>query len=266
MPTLHVVIPFYDEEATLRACVDRVIAAPMPAGWSKSLVLIDDHSGDNTGALAMAMVDELRAAGGEAITLLAHTENRGKGAGLRTGFEHILHSAAPDEDVVIIQDADLEYDPADYPRLLEPIARGEAEVVYGSRFGRHRAAGGLWPRIHRAGNALLTAFSNLMTGYRVTDMECCYKLMPVRILRRVLPMLDEDRFGVEPQITAALARLNVRLAEVPVSYAPRNTAEGKKIGVRDGVRAIYVITRERLRRRPVVITPDTPVVDRKASS
>lgn len=261
MPTLHVVIPFYDEQATLRACVDRVLAAPLLEGWSKSLVLIDDHSGDNTGALADELVKEL-AGSGRRLMLLVHAENRGKGAGLRTGFEHILRTGAPDDDVVIIQDADLEYDPAEYAPLLAPIARGEAEVVYGTRFGSHRAAGGWWSRIHRAGNALLTAFSNLMTGYRVSDMECCYKLMPVRILRRVLPMLDEDRFGVEPQITAALARLNVRLAEVPVSYAPRNVAEGKKIGVRDGLRAIYVITRERLRRRPVMILPDVPSAER----
>lgn len=247
---LHVVIPFYDEEATLRACVDRVTNALLPPGWSRRLVLIDDCSGDDTGAVARALVADLDARG-ERINLLSHEHNRGKGAALRTGFDAVLRdSSAMDDDVVIIQDADLEYDPGDYAALIAPLARGEADVVFGSRFGAHRRARGLWPKIHRAGNALLTAFSNLMTGYRVTDMECCYKVFPLPVLRRVRPMLSEDRFGVEPQIAAALARLNLRLAEVPVGYAPRNPAEGKKIGFKDVFDAVRVITRERLRRAP----------------
>jgi glycosyltransferase involved in cell wall biosynthesis len=187
---------------------------------------------------------------GHAVKLLRHQRNQGKGAALRTGFDSVLEGAPPDDDLVIIQDADLEYDPADYAALMEPLLRGAADAVVGSRFGRHQALRGLDRRLHAAANGFLSWLSNLATGYRLRDMECCYKLIPVGLLRRLRGRLSEPRYGVEPQLVAALSALRARVVEVPVSYDPRSAAEGKKIGWRDGVRAIYVIAVQRLRRDP----------------
>jgi hypothetical protein len=156
---------------------------------------------------------------------------------------------AQDADAVLVQDADLEYDPADYPALLGALARPGTGAVFGDRWVRAPRDTG-YRRLHAAANGLLTRASNAATGLGVRDMECCYKLLPVPVLRRVRPWLSEERFGIEPQVAAALARLRVRVAEVPVSYAPRSFAAGKKIRWTDGVRALWVIVRERTRRAP----------------
>jgi glycosyltransferase involved in cell wall biosynthesis len=249
MPALHVVVPIYNERSTLDACLDRIVAASLPAPWTRALWLVDDHSEPAAYAGAETAARRLRAAG-HRVALLRHEVNRGKGAALRTGFDAIL-SAHPDPgDLAVIQDADLEYDPSDFAALMAPIIAGEANVVIGTRWrGCAAPPRSLKRRVHAWGNGVLTALSNLMTGYRVSDMECCYKLMTADVLRRVRPMLTEDRFGVEPQLVASLARLGERVREVPVRYDPRSVAEGKKIGIRDGLRALWVIARERLRGR-----------------
>ena len=185
------------------------------------------------------------------LGLRCHRTNQGKGAAVATGFDAILAADPPDDDLVIIQDADLEYDPANYPRLMEPLLRGEADAVIGSRWGGdRRRVRGLKRRLHAWANGVLTGLSNLMTGYRLGDMECCYKLLTVGLLRQVRPRLSEPRYGVEPQMVAVLARLGASIREVTVSYDPRSAAEGKKIGWTDGIRALYVIARERFRPLP----------------
>jgi dolichol-phosphate mannosyltransferase len=248
MPVLHVVVPFYNEPDTLEPCLRRVLDITLPSGWSMRLVLVDDHSEPHARDAAERAAECLSKAG-HPVALRRHEVNCGKGAALRTGFDAVLEEAHCG-DLVIIQDADLEYDPADYARLMKPILDGETSVVIGTRWGTHRPVDGLKRRLHAWGNRILTSVSNLLTGYRLGDMECCYKLFTVDVLRRVRPRLTEDRFGVEPQIVAALARLGERVVEVPIDYQPRGFSAGKKIGLTDGARALYVIVRERLRPRP----------------
>jgi dolichol-phosphate mannosyltransferase len=245
--TLHVVIPVYNERGTLEPCVRRVLATKLPADWSLHITLIDDRSSDSHFPTVQTLVDTLQSEQ-RPLTFLRHAVNKGKGAALQTGFDAILASGASEDDLAIIQDADLEYDPADYAALMQPIIDGRADAVVGTRWGTHRPLRGLKHKIHAWGNGVLTMLSNLMTGYRVSDMECCYKVLPLHLLRRLRPMLSENRFGIEPQIVASLSLLKARVVEVPVSYDPRGLAEGKKIGWRDGVRALLVITRERFRR------------------
>ncbi len=246
MPSLHVVIPFYNEESTLEPCVRRVVAASLPEGWGLAICLVDDHSRTPAARAAESLASRLRAEG-HRVSLIRHERNRGKGAALQSGFDEVLAGDAHDNDVVIIQDADLEYDPADYRKLIEPIVNREAEAVLGTRWGRHRRVRGFKHKLHAWANAAVTKLSNLMTGLSVGDMECCYKLMPVQLLRRVRPLLTEQRFAIEPQIVATWARLAVRVAEVPVSYHPRGPGAGKKITWRDAAGAVYVACRERFR-------------------
>lgn len=246
MHVLHIIIPFYNERATLGTCLERVVAAPLPTGWRRALLLVNDSSNDGSGDVAAELVQSL-ATRGIAAVLLHHPVNRGKGAALQTGFDHVLSVAAPD-DLAIIQDADLEYDPNDYARLLEPLIAGEAAVVFGTRWGRHTRTEGLWRKTHALGNRVLTGFSNLLTGHRVSDMECCYKVFTMEALRTIRPRLTEERFGIEPQIAAAVARHRLKLVERPVTYAPREVSAGKKIRARDGFRAFWVMARERFRR------------------
>lgn len=240
MPTLHVVMPVYNEPVTLAAAVDRVVAAPMPAGWRVQATLIDDGSDTATKAAIAAIAARLP------VTTLAHPKNRGKGAAIRTGFAHVLTHAA-DEDRILIQDADLEYDPADFAALLAPSIAGEADLVLGNRWATPPA--GLKRLAHRLANGFLTLASNLTTGLKVHDMECCFKLFTVPAMRRVIGDLDEERFGIEPQIVASAARHRLRVREVPVSYAPRSFEEGKKIRMKDGFRVFVVLLRERGRTR-----------------
>ncbi len=233
MKRLSVVVPVYNEESTVTALLDRVAAAPLADGiGSVEVVVVDDGSADDTWGRLSAWRPVARGDGLDiAVQRLQHPANRGKGAALRTGF------AAVTGDIVIIQDADLEYDPAQYPVLLDPILRGLADVVYGSRFlgGPHRVLF-FW---HYVGNRFLTLVSNMFSDLNLTDMETCYKVFSIEVLRSV--ELCSDRFGFEPEVTAKVARTGCRIYEVPISYHGRTYAEGKKIGWKDGVSAIFTI-------------------------
>jgi len=244
MRTLHVVVPHYEEPETIGPCLDGVVASPLPTDWTMQIHLVDDGSSPAAVAEARRVIDALDAAGHRA-ELVVHPRNHGKGAAVRTGFARAVETAA-EGDLVIIQDADLEYDPGDYAALMAPLLDGRADAVLGTRWGPHRRVRGVVGRVHALGNRGLTLLSNLATGARVRDMECCYKLFDVATLRAVLPRLTEERFGIEPQIVAALAREGARVVEVPVHYDPRGFDAGKKIGVRDLLRALWVITRERI--------------------
>lgn len=243
MPALHVLVPHFNEASTLRTCLGRIAAAGLPSGWSRRIVVVDDHSAESAWTEAARAVDAVRSADLR-IDLLRHDRNRGKGAAVRTGLAKVDSEASP-EDAVVLQDADLEYDPADHRRLLAAHESGAA-AVFGSRWRRRGAA--LHP-LQRLGNLLLTRISNRLTGQRLTDMECGLKLLSVPAMRRIMPELDEDGFGIEPQIAAALSRHGIEIAEVAVDYRPRGVAEGKKIRARDGLDAIRVILRERRRTR-----------------
>jgi glycosyltransferase involved in cell wall biosynthesis len=251
MPTLHVVMPVYDEGPTLAEIVRRVLDAALPAGWSLDLTMVDDGSR----AAAAALAAQCAASHGNRVRLIVHPANRGKGAALMTGFDAVL-ARASDADAVLVQDADLEYDPADYRALVATLADPAVGAAFGNRWGGSERRAG-YRRLHAMANGLLTAASNRATGLGVHDMECCYKLLRVPVLRAARPWLTEERFGIEPQIAAALARARVRVAEVPVRYAPRTFAEGKKIRWTDGVRALWVIARERVRRTPPTATAPT---------
>ncbi|HUU58054.1 MAG TPA: glycosyltransferase family 2 protein [Phycisphaerae bacterium] len=239
---LSVVIPAYDEAGTIEEIVARVRAADV----EKEIVVVDDFSTDGTR-------DRLRQmeSGGD-LRILYHEKNQGKGAALRTGF------AAAGGDVVIVQDADLEYDPRDYPKLLAPIVAGKADVVYGSRF-----AGGESHRVlyfwHYVGNRFLTLLSNCFTNLNLTDMETCYKAFRREVLRSI--RIQENRFGFEPEITAKVARMGCRVYEVGISYSGRTYEEGKKIGWKDGLRAVWCILKYNLgrkRNKPSPATPEHP--------
>ena len=229
---LSVVIPVYNEAATIRALIDRVRAVPLPI--EKEIVVVDDCSTDGTAAVLAPLTIEPN------TNVLFHRVNQGKGAALRTGF------AAATGDVVIIQDADLEYDPTEYPKLLQPILDGRADVVYGSRF-----AGGECHRVlyfwHSLGNRFLTLLSNAFTNLNLTDMETCYKVFRREVIESI--RIEENRFGFEPEITAKVAEGRYRVYEVGISYSGRTYEEGKKIGWRDGLRAIWCIVKYRPRRR-----------------
>lgn len=230
---LSVVMAAYNEEATLGRVLPRVLARPEVA----EVIVVDDGSTDGTARLAREL-----AAAEPRLRVFAHGQNRGKGAALRTGF---AQARAP---LVLVQDADLEYDPEDYPVLLRPILDDRADVVFGSRFlgaGAHRVLY-FW---HFAGNTLLTLLSNMATNLNLTDMETCFKVFRREVIQAL--QLEEDRFGIEPEVTAKLAhfRPRLRIYEVPVSYHGRTYEEGKKIGWRDGVSALRCILKYNLLRR-----------------
>lgn len=227
---LSVLIPAYNEAGTVRIVVEAVLAQPAV----REVVVVDDGSGDGTHAMLAPLV-----AADRRLKLVRHERNRGKGAALRTA---LAHASAP---FVLVQDADLEYDPFDYPRILGPLLDGSADVVYGARFG-HTGTLGSW---HVLGNRMLTAFSNLCAGLRLTDMETGVKAFRREVLQRV--SIEEDRFGFEPEITAKLAGMKgVRIREVPVSYRRRTLAEGKKIRWHDGAAAVWCILKYNFRGRP----------------
>jgi len=219
---LSVVIPVYNERATLAKLVERVLKVDV--GLEMEVVLVDDGSTDGSRELVKSLASG-------PVRAIFHEANRGKGAALRTGFE------GASGDLVVVQDADLEYDPREYPTLLGPLLDGRADVVFGSRFlsGPHRVLF-FW---HSVGNKLLTLMSNMFTNLNLTDMETCYKMFRIEVLRSI--RLESNRFGFEPEITAKVARGGWRVYEVPISYSGRDYSEGKKITWRDGVAALWHI-------------------------
>ena len=228
--TLSVVIPCYNERATIRELVRRGQLAPA-AGLAKEIVIVDDGSTDGTREVLARIQEDPEVNSG--LRVFLQPKNQGKGAALRRGFEEATG------DFVVIQDADLEYDPSDYDALLGPLLDGRADVVFGSRFlgGPHRVHL-FW---HYVVNIGLTTLSNLSTNLNLTDMETCYKMFRLEVLRKV--QLEENRFGIEPEITAKVARLGCRVYEVPISYSGRDHSEGKKIGMKDGFRALWCIAK-----------------------
>ncbi len=243
MPVLFTVIPVYDEPHTLAQCVANVMAVQLPPQWSLKVIVVDDASGSATAAVASELA-KLYETTNDQFQLLTHSVNLGKGAALRTGFATALQQAC-DTDAVITQDGDLEYDPNDYPALLNALGNEPLAAVFGNRW-THARGGGAWQIFHTAVNRFLTFLSNQITGFDIGDMETGYKLFRAPLLQKILPLLTEDRFGIEPQMTAALARAGALLREVPIHYTPRNRGDGKKIGPIDGLRALWVIARERV--------------------
>ena len=230
MESLSIVIPVFNEVNTIKGILERIQEVHLPQIANREIVVVDDYSTDGTRDVLAAYKDQTT------IKIIHHDRNRGKGAALRTGIAHTTGS------LVIIQDADLEYDPQEYPKLLAPIMAGKADVVYGSRF-----AGGESKRVlyywHFLGNKFLTTLSNMFTNINLTDMETCYKVFRGEIIRSI--RIEEDRFGFEPEVTSKVARMGCRIFEVGIGYSGRTYAEGKKINWKDGVRAIWCILRYR---------------------
>jgi glycosyltransferase involved in cell wall biosynthesis len=231
---LSIVIPVYNEENTVEQIVNLVEQAPLSI--SKELIIVDDCSTDNTREIIEAKLSN------RVAQTIFHSKNRGKGAALRSGF------AAATGDIVVVQDADLEYDPAEFQQLIDPILAGNADVVYGSRFvsGKPHRVLYFW---HSVGNRLLTLLSNMFSDLNLTDMETCYKAFRREIITSIA--IEENRFGFEPEITAKIARIpGIRIYETGISYNGRTYEEGKKIGWRDGVAAIWCIIKYNLRQKP----------------
>ncbi|GAM11410.1 undecaprenyl-phosphate mannosyltransferase [Geobacter sp. OR-1] len=222
---LSVIIPVYNERSTIAEIVRRVDEVPV----EKELIIVDDCSTDGTADIIRGL-----AAKYSSLNYVRHEVNKGKGAAIRTGIRHVQG------DMFIIQDADLEYDPVEYPKLIKPILDGKADVVFGSRFvgGEEHRVLYFW---HSLGNRFLTLLSNMFTNLNLTDMETCYKVFRTEIIKGI--SLEQDRFGFEPEVTAKVARTGCRIYEVGISYSGRTYAEGKKIGWKDGVKAIWCIVK-----------------------
>ena len=226
---ISVVIPCYNEESTIESIVDAVAGLPLWREHGLEIIIVDDYSSDKTPDALKKVVAKY-----PDIKTTRHAANRGKGAALQTGFDMVTG------EIIIIQDADLEYDPNEYPRLLEPILAGKADVVFGSRFMGDRPHRVLffW---HMVANKILTLLSNMATNLNLTDMETCYKVFKTEVIRKI--RIEENRFGFEPEITAKVAHMRVIIFEVGISYYGRTYEEGKKIGLKDAFRALYCIIR-----------------------
>lgn len=225
---LSIIIPCYNEKYTIHTIIDRVKKSPVT---DKEIIVVDDYSTDGTTVL---LKDELEK---QVDRVMYHKKNQGKGAAIRTGIQAVTG------DIVIIQDADLEYDPQEYPKIILPILQDKADVVFGSRFmgGKPHRVLYYW---HSVGNGFLTLLSNMFTNLNLTDMECCYKAFRREIIQSIV--IKENRFGFEPEVTAKMAKMNCRIFEVGISYSGRTYEEGKKINWKDGVRAIYCIIKYNL--------------------
>jgi glycosyltransferase involved in cell wall biosynthesis len=225
---LSIIIPVFNEAKTIEEILKRVTAVPL----DKEIIVVDDFSQDGTRETLVRLAGRY-----DNLKVIYHGKNRGKGCAIRTGLEQVTG------DMVVIQDADLEYNPAEYPKLVKPIVEGRADVVYGSRF-----AGGEEHRVlyfwHYVGNRFLTLFSNMLTNLNLTDMETCYKVFRADIIKGI--RLEQNRFGFEPEITAKVARKGCRIFEVGISYSGRTYTEGKKIGWLDGVKAVWCIVKYRI--------------------
>jgi dolichol-phosphate mannosyltransferase len=235
---LSLVIPCYNEEKTLESCIDKVIAIA-DEGLELELIIVDDCSKDNSRHVAKQLSERI-----PGLVLMHHEKNMGKGAALRTGI------ASATGDFVAIQDADLEYDPMDLKRLLVPLRKGEADVVLGSRFlsaGYHRVLY-FW---HSLGNRFLTLLSNMLTDLNLTDMETCYKVFRREVIQNI--QIEENRFGFEPEVVAKISQQRLRIYEMGISYRGRTYAEGKKIGMKDGFRALYCILKYNLHKAPWIV-------------
>ncbi|MDA3897391.1 MAG: glycosyltransferase family 2 protein [Desulfobacteraceae bacterium] len=220
---LSVVVPCYNEHKTIKNLIMAVKASPVQ---NKEIIIVDDCSVDGTREILKKEIEPL------VDKIIYHDVNQGKGAALRTGLKHVTG------DIVLIQDADLEYNPQEYPKLISPIIEGKADVVYGSRFigGQERRVLYFW---HMIGNRFLTLLSNAFTNINLTDMETCYKAFRRDVIQQI--DIKESRFGFEPEITAKVARMKLRIYEIGISYSGRTYEEGKKINWKDGIRAIYCI-------------------------
>lgn len=234
---VSIIIPVYNESRTFPELLARVRQAELPPGCEREIIVIDDGSSDGTGQMLQEQADA-------GVVIARQNANRGKGAAIRAGI------ALASGDIVLLQDGDLEYDPADYARLLDPILRGEAQVVYGSRF-RGKAAGMAWK--NRLANRLLTAAANLLYGARITDEATAYKAFRMPVLRRL--RIESRRFEFCPEVTAKVRRLGYRIHEVPIRYNARGIAEGKKIRARDGFHALWTLLRYRFVPRSALTQP-----------
>jgi glycosyltransferase involved in cell wall biosynthesis len=228
LPELSIIVPVFNESATFVECVRRLTTAL--SHYHFEILVIDDGSKDGTDRLVRDLVSR------QEILAIFHENNQGKGAALRTGF------AQAKGDIIVIQDADLEYDPCDIVRLIQPILNGRADVVFGSRF--HGEAEHVHLYCHRVANAILTLLSNFMTNLNLSDMECGYKAFRKEVIQSF--EIKEKRFGVEPELTAKVAKRGYRIYEVPISYSGRDHSQGKKIGLRDAFRALWCIVRYRV--------------------
>lgn len=229
---LSVIVPVYNEGQTLSSILELIRKSPVP----KEIVLVDDGSTDGTRELLRQWEQEQSTGAHSDLRIIYHARNGGKGAAVRTGLASALG------DVVLIQDADLEYSPNDYPELLRPILEGRADVVYGSRYlsgGPHRVRQ-FW---HTLANRVLTLWSNVWTDLWLTDMETCYKVLTREVVQALVPVLRENSFSIEPEITAKIARRHFRIWEIPIQYDPRTWSQGKKIGVRHGFHALWAVLR-----------------------